>query len=279
MTTHRVRRRWPPLLRPRPRTSKPPRRSRVSVVTLLFAILLAAVGTAVVLSILLTENRIDAEQGETTTAERQRDATAAQAAALATQILAECGTGARSGGVCDMAARVAADPVAGPVGVPGEPGRAPTPDEIRAAVATYLVLNPPPAGRAPTAAEVAAAVTAFLTANPPTPGRPPTAAEIAAAVGMYFDTNPPQSGEDGEPGRPPTAEEIRAAVAAELAANPPPMGAQGVSVQSVGREVRDEQCVLVFVLGNPADGTTSEQVVPVPAPVCDDGGGVLDLDG
>lgn len=265
MATHRL----PPVA--------PPPKRRAGIATLMFGILVVAVAGAVALSIALTQGRFDAARVETATVEQQRDATAAQGAALAAQVQEACTSGALSGPVCQRAAQVAADPIAGPVGPRGEVGPGPTAEQIRAAVEAYLLLNPPPQGRAPTTAEVAAAVTDYLFANPPEPGRPPTASEIAAAVRLYFDTNPPEPGPQGEPGRPPTADEIRAAVDAYLAENPPdagPMGEpgpQGVGVQSVRAEDRDGQCVLVFQLLDPADGSTIDVVVDVPNGVCDGG--------
>jgi hypothetical protein len=50
-------------------------------------------------------------------------------------------------------------------------------------------------------------------------------------------------------------------------------GVQGVGVQEVRAEERDGgQCVLVFVLLDPADGATTEQAVAVSPRVCDGGG-------
>ena len=225
-------------------------------------------------------------EDQTGVVEQQRDATAAQAQNLAAQIQAACASGELTGVVCAQAERVAAEPVppvpgpVGPIGPLGPQGPAPTPEQIRSAVDAYLAANPPPPGRAPTASDVAAAVTNYLTANPPAPGRAPTAGEIAAAVELYFDTNPPPAGPQGEPGRPPTAEEIRAAVDAYLAEHPPPAGpsgpvgdpgppgAQGVGVEDVRLEAAGG-CELVFVLVNPADGTTTDHRVPVDNAMCD----------
>jgi hypothetical protein len=223
------------------------------------------------------------EDAQTTTAvvEQQRDGAAAQAASLASQIKTECADGTLTGPLCEQAEKVADAPVPGPIGPigpSGEPGPPPTPEQIRGAVDQYLIENPPPAGRAPTANEVAAAVAGYLVANPPSPGRPPTAAEISDAVQVYFANNPPPAGPTGDPGRPPTADEIRAAVAEYLAANPPPAGpagasgadggtgAQGVGVQDV--QLEQGTCELVFVLVDPADGSTSERRVPLAAPAC-----------
>lgn len=220
----------------------------------------------------------DEAETDTQVAEGQRDATAAQALNAVNPILQLCQEATPVGvalqadprNPCELARQVVNDPV--PAVAPiVERGPGPTPEQIRSAVESYMLLNPPPAGRPPTPAEVAAAVTAFLTTNPPQPGRPPTAEEIAAAVETYFATNPPPPGEKGEPGRAPTAEEIRAAVDQALADNPPPSGPQGVSVQSVRAETRDGGCVLVFVLLDPADSTSSEVAVPVADGVCEDG--------
>lgn len=174
-----------------------------------------------------TESANAALQGDNRVLASQRDATAQQAATLADQVAAACAEGGETTedlqrvGACQQAQQVKAEPVPGEK---GERGPGPTPEQIRAAVAAYLVENPPPAGRAPTAAEVAAAVTEYLTANPPAPGRAPTPTEIAEAVATYFATNPVR---DGDPGRPPTSAEIQAAVDAHLAEHPPPAGPQG----------------------------------------------------
>lgn len=164
--------------------------------------------------------------GDKTAAETQRDATRQQAGTLADQVTQACAAGGSTAeelnrvGACQQARQVKIDPTP----IPGPRGPGPTAAEIQAAVASYLVANPPPAGRAPTAAEVSAAVAQYLAAHPPEPGRPPTAAEIASAVATYFAANPPR---DGEKGRPPTAEEIQAAVNTYLAAHPPAQGPAG----------------------------------------------------
>jgi hypothetical protein len=200
------------------------------------------------------------------TATEQRDAAVGQSVDLATQVQQACASGQLSptDRLCAKAAEVRADPI------PAERGPGPTPEEIRSAVADYLIAHPPADGRAPTTAEIAAAVSDYLTRNPPDPGRPPTAAEIADAVVVYFAANPVR---DGAPGRPPTADEIRAAVDAHLAENPPPagrQGVQGIGVSDVRAEQRDGHCALVFTLTDPASSTTAEKVVAVPDGVCAD---------
>lgn len=163
-------------------------------------------------------------QGDKSVLTGQRDAAAGQALDLAGQIAAACASGNIPDdyrGACAKAQQVQAQPIPP---VEGQRGPGPTAEEIRGAVAAYLVANPPPAGRAPTPAEVAAAVIQYLTANPPTPGRPPTSAEIASAVSTYFVTNPPRDGKDAPA---PTAEQIQAAVDNYLAAHPPPAGKDG----------------------------------------------------
>lgn len=249
-------------------------------------VLAGAMLVAVIVSLLLSTR--EAEQ-QTEVVAGQRDATAEQAERFAQQLLAACADDSdaaeqlRELGLCGQARRVADNPVPPIPGTPGEPGAAGpgvSDAQVGAAVAEYLRRNPPPAGRPPTTVEIAAAAVAYLTANPPEPGRPPTAVEIAAAVRAYVDANPPapgrdgMAGVDGQPGRAPTGEEIRAAVDAALADNPPPpgpAGPQGVGVQSVRAEQRDGQCVLVFVLADPATGATAEQAVPVPDGICDGG--------
>lgn len=91
----------------------------------------------------------------------------------------------------------------------GQDGRAPTAEEIRAAVEVYFLTHPLPAGREPTVAQVSTAVAEYLVTHPPDPGRAPTTDEIATAVVTYFEGNPVK---DGAPGRAPTAAEIAAAV-------------------------------------------------------------------
>lgn len=187
----------------------------------------AAAGWGLTQSALDTEDANAALQGDKVVLEEQRDATAQQASTLADQVTQACAAGGDTAedllrvGACQQAQQVRAEPIPGER---GERGPGPTAEQIRAAVAAYLVENPPPAGRSPTATEVSAAVTEYLTANPPAPGRAPTSTEIAEAVATYFATNPVR---DGKPGRPPTAEEIRAAVDDYLANHPPPAGPRG----------------------------------------------------
>ncbi len=252
-------------------------------------LLIAAVAVAAVLFLLISG--LAAQLGEqdarveTGQAEQERDATAGQAIAASDPVLALCREDSAVGVAlradlrrpCELAQQVVADPVPAVVPRDGRDGPPPTPEQIQAAVRAELALNPPPAGRSPSAGEVAAIVAQFLTANPPAPGRAPTAGEIEAAVTAYFAANPVTNGvdgDDGEPGRAPTPEEIRAAVEAELAENPPrpgDPGPQGIGVQSIRAEERDGTCVLVFVLANPADGSTTEQAVPVSDRVCQGG--------
>ena len=239
-------------------------------------LLVVAAGAVLVLVISVFAAQMNQQSAEDQTAEvtGQRDATAAQAQSLATQIQAACRDGSLQGALCERADQVAADPVpgpTGPIGPTGEAGPPPSPEQIQHAVDAYLVANPPPGGREPTAAEVAAAVASYLSANPPSPGRAPSAAEISAAVEVYFANNPPP---EGEPGRPPTAEEIRAAVDDYLASNPPPAGPAGVAGErgdpgprGVGIEDVELElgtCQLVFTLD---DGT--ERTVSLPSDVCD----------
>lgn len=252
--------------------------------------LIAGVAVAAVLFLLVSVlvaqlGKRDAET-ETGVVAGERDAASGQAVAASIPVVQLCGENSAVGEAlradprnpCQLAQQVVADPIPTVVPRDGRDGPPPTPEQIQAAVRAELLLNPPADGRSPTAGEVAAIVAEFLTANPPAPGRPPTAAEVEAAVAAYFVTNPVTNGvdgTDGEPGRPPTAEEIQAAVAAELAANPPPMGdqgAQGVGVQEIRAEERDGGCFLIFVLANPADGSTTEQAVPVSDRVCQGGG-------
>lgn len=262
-------------------------RHRLRLITRNRLVLLALAAAAVLFivgSVLWAQAGQQAAQQQTGVVEQQRDDERAVKLSLAEQITAACGAGDLHGPVCEQAEQVAATPVPGSTGAQGVPGPPPSAEEIRAAVDAYLAANPPPAGRPPSASEVAAAVASYLIANPPAPGRPPTAGEIAAAVETYFADNPPRAGvdgRDGAPGRPPTAEEIRAAVDAYLAENPPPAGApgatgdqgvQGVSVQDISAEERDTGCALVFVLVDPATGTTSERAVPVADGVCSAGG-------
>lgn len=241
----------------------------VAVVFLVVSVLVAQLG------------KRDAET-ETGVVAGERDAASGQAVAASIPVVQLCEEPSAVGEAlradprnpCGLAQQVVADPVPTVVPRDGRDGPPPTPEQIQSAVRAELALNPPPAGRTPTAGEVAAIVAQYLTANPPAPGRAPTAAEIEAAVVTYFAANPVTNGvdgTDGEPGRPPTAEEIRAAVEAELAANPPRMGPQGVGVQEIRAEQRDGACFLIFVLADPADGSTSEQAVPVSDRVCQGG--------
>ncbi|HEY9413622.1 MAG TPA: hypothetical protein VIQ30_02580 [Pseudonocardia sp.] len=196
---------------------------------LLVALMLAAIPVGFVLTrtTASTQNENQNLQGDKSVLTDQRDAAAGQALDLAGQIAAACASGnipPEYTAACDKARQVQAQPIPP---VQGERGPGPTAEQIRGAVAAYLISNPPPAGRAPTPSEVAAAVTQYLTANPPTPGRPPTAGEIASAVSTYFVTNPPRDGVDGKDAPPPTAQQIQAAVDNYLAAHPPPAGKDG----------------------------------------------------
>lgn len=196
------------------------------------AIVLAVLGAAVAAFFLTrgaatTQSENQNLQGDKSVLTDQRDAAAGQALDLAGQIAAACASGnipPEYISACDKAKQVQAQPIPP---VQGERGPGPTAEQIRGAVAAYLVANPPAAGRAPTPAEVAAAVTQYLTANPPTPGRPPTSAEIASAVSTWFVTNPPRDGVDGKDAPPPSAAQIQAAVDNYLAAHPPPAGKDG----------------------------------------------------
>lgn len=215
-----------------------------------------------------TEDANTALQGDKTVLTNQRDAAAGQALDLAGLLDAACAAGDPPVGyeaACDKAKQVQANPIPA---VQGERGPGPTAEQIRGAVAAYLVANPPEDGRSPTPSEVAAAVAQYLTDNPPTPGRAPTSGEIASAVQTYFVTNPPRDGVDGkngDPGPAPTPQQIQTAVDAYLAEHPPPAGAtgatgatgptcpQGSSLQSV--TYADDRVGLGCVLDEqPADG-------------------------
>jgi hypothetical protein len=266
--------------RHKPRRKIPAPRSRTLLICAAVAALLFLLG-----SIIAAQVSRDAAQTETSIVEDQRDATAAQAVEAARPVLDLCGDQSPVGEAlrtdprnpCGLAQQVQAAPVPGPEGPRGAAGPGPTPEQVSRAVADFLIENPPPAGRPPSPAEVAAAVAAYLTEHPPSPGRAPTAGEIASAVQTYYTANPPPAGRDGEDGRAPTPEEIQAAVAEYLAANPPPAGpigatggpgAQGVGVQDIRTEQTGTDCVLVFVLHDPATETTSERSIPVPAGMC-----------
>lgn len=147
---------------------------------------------------------------------------------------------ARAGDGCRKAAEVQQQPVE-PVAV------GPSSTEIRAAVADYLLRNPPPAGQSATLDQITAAVAEHLAAHPPQPGRPPTVEEVRSAVAVYLTDNPPAAGPagaDGDPGRPPTDAEIDAAVARYFAANPPPKGDTGDPGRGISN-VRVENCRLL----------------------------------
>jgi len=87
---------------------------------------------------------------------------------------------------------------------PVEDGESPSPAAIAVAVTNYLAANPPEQGEpgpAPSAEQIASAVEAYLIEHP-APAGPPGPAGPAGA-----------DGEDGEDGESPTAEELAAAAA------------------------------------------------------------------
>lgn len=217
------------------RADEPPPARWVLWVIVVGAVVLSVAGWVLTQSAADTQDANTALQSDKVVLEEQRNAAAEQATTLADQVAAACAAGGKTAeellrvGACQQAQQVKQEPVPGIPGPAGAQGPGPTPEQIRGAVAAYLLEHPPPAGRAPTEGEVAAAVAQYLTVNPPTPGRPPTGAEIADAVATYFATNPAPPGKDGEPGRPPTAEEIRVAVADYLAEHPPAAGPPGAA--------------------------------------------------
>ena len=241
---------------------------------------------AVVIGIFVTSGAGDVED--------QRDAAVQEKIDLGREVVAACARGEvvqspTGQDLCRRGIEVQSAPVPVAQGLPGEQGRPPTAEEIRAAVNAYMLENPPAAGepgRAPTTEEVAAAVAQYLTANPPQPGRPPTAAEIASAVATYFATNPPPQGDpgrdgrDGERGRPPTAEEIQTAVNAWLTANPPPMGPRGPAGPTCQEGTHletvvfaDEQSGLACVFDDqPEDPDPTTEPTTTPTIEPDDGG-------
>lgn len=88
-------------------------------------LILAAVAAAILFlvgSFLVAQAGRDAAEVETGVVTDQRDATADRAVGLAQQIQVECAAGRLDGVICADAGRVAADPVAGPAGPPGQPG-------------------------------------------------------------------------------------------------------------------------------------------------------------
>jgi len=83
----------------------------------------------------------------------------------------------------------------------GEPGPAPTAEQISKAVAAALELDPPPAGKDATPEQIAVAVKAYLEEHPPedgADGADATDAQVARAVDAYLTRNPPRDGKDGE---------------------------------------------------------------------------------
>lgn len=101
------------------------------------------------------------------------------------------------------------------------------PDRLAAAVAEYLIENPPPKGDKgdnATDAQVAEAVAAYLQAHPPAKGDKgdnATDAQIATAVAAYLLAHPPAKGDKGDNA---TNAQVAAAVATYLQANPPAAG-------------------------------------------------------
>lgn len=84
-----------------------------------------SVGVALLIlvgSVVWANHGRDTADTHTQTAEQQRDATARQARAFATQVQQACDAGALAGPVCDRANQVAQTPVPGPTGPRGEPG-------------------------------------------------------------------------------------------------------------------------------------------------------------
>lgn len=98
--------------------------------------------------------------------------------------------------------------VAGTLAALPEQVRAPSAQDLGAAVASYMVANPAPG---PTTAQIAEAVAAFVRANPPAAGRD-------GAAGLQGPTG--VAGPTGERGPGPTPEQIQDAVTAWMASNP-----------------------------------------------------------
>jgi hypothetical protein len=99
-------------------------------------------------------------------------------------------------------------------GVPGERGPAPTDEQVRAAVVTYLLANPPASGRPPTDTEITAAVAIYCGAN-------------NCRGDRGFDGNDGVNGTDGAQGPGPTDEQVINAVTTFCAANNGCVGPKG----------------------------------------------------
>lgn len=112
---------------------------------------------------------------------------------------------------------------AGEQGKQGDPGPAPTDEQVRTAVVAYLEENPPPSGRPPTDEEVEAAVAAFCE------GR----GGCVGPAGPPGPTGAPgEPGADGQPGLGATQEDIAAAVSNFCAANSGCVGPEGPAVDT-----------------------------------------------
>lgn len=91
--------------------------SRLWIAAIVFAGVAFLIG-----SVILSQQGKTTAQSETQVVTGQRDAAGAQAQDLAVQLQAACAAGALPKTLCDTAAKVAADPVPGPVGPTGPSG-------------------------------------------------------------------------------------------------------------------------------------------------------------
>lgn len=275
-------------------------RSRLLLLGLAVSAVLFIVGSVVVA-------KINQNTAETATAvvEDQRDATAAQARQAIDPVLQLCAQNdevARAlhdRGACDLAERVEAEPIPGIQGLPGEPGRGITGTSLTPGgrlVVSYtdgtsadlgVVVGAPGADGAPgrgitgTFLESGRLVVAFTDGD---------RADLGPVVGS--DGADGANGDDGADGRGVASVgqvDGRLIVtftdgtnqdAGPLPAGPPGtdgqpgqgggQGAQGIGVTAVRAEERDGQCLLIFVLTDPATQISTEQELPVGDAVCAD---------
>lgn len=175
--------------------------------------------------------------------------------------------------LCELAIVVQTQAAAPVEGKAGEPGPAPTEEQIEQAVQKYCAVNNRCEGKQPTVEQLTEIIGDYLRLNPPAPGRPPSPEEIAVAAANYIaDHIEDFRGPAGKDAPAPSAEELQAAVEGYCAVDSRcrgPQGPQGVGVTGVELH-RDSEgvCTLYFNLQNPANGQASQVSVQVTDDMC-----------
>lgn len=150
-------------------------------------------------------------------------------------------------------------------------------DTIASAAAAKVIAQLPKNQTSPT--EIAPIIGQYLTEHP----QGPTATQITNQIAAYFATNPippgkqgeqGKDGEKGEQGPPPTAEQLLASITSycstrnECRGPTGETGAQGISITNTTITRIDNTCVFQVTLTNPANGTSTQQNLPINNDLC-----------